>query len=265
MHTAVHQQLLEHNESLIMLLLNPQPAAAIGGKLPLTIYESIYEADDAEPSNPPHLKFVPLKYGIETGEAEMIAMDVVARGAGNAADNQSGAAAAAGAAAAPSGKGKAVEKSSEKPGAVSDGISPQNADLLANLQAKKNAVVMLNSRIKLLLSYLQDPPTGVVNQGILREIKSLTHSRLPLLTPADAGAYEREKVAEETDVNLVVLLGALTKSIEQVRNVGKKFQGIEMMTKAKGKQGGFEDVVEGFGLGRERRRGMDRGGFPGFG
>lgn len=97
---SLHKQLLSHNESLILLCLNPSPSASIGGggKLPLAIYESIYEADDSavatdaqEAGKALKLLFVPLNYTIETGEAEMIGVDFVAKGGfGNAAAELSG-------------------------------------------------------------------------------------------------------------------------------------------------------------------------------
>lgn len=109
---AIHQQLMEYNESLTMLVMNPAPSASVGGggKLPLAIYETLYDADEKDQSKL-RLKFVPLKYTIETGEAEMIAVDFVAKGGfGNA-----GAVAASeddqqnGAAKDKKGKGKAKE------------------------------------------------------------------------------------------------------------------------------------------------------------
>lgn len=96
----LHRQLLSHNESLIMLCLNPSPSASVGGggKLPLAIYESIYEVDDSattadgqETGKALKLMFVPMNYTIETGEAEMIGVDFVAKGGfGNAAAEASG-------------------------------------------------------------------------------------------------------------------------------------------------------------------------------
>jgi COP9 signalosome complex subunit 6 len=88
----LHQQILSYNESAIVLCLNPSSGASVvgGGKLPLGIYESIYEAEDSA-ENVLKLKFVPLKYTIETGEAEMIGVDFVAKGGfGNATAEASG-------------------------------------------------------------------------------------------------------------------------------------------------------------------------------
>lgn len=252
----MHQALLHYNESLTLLLMNPSPAAALagGGKLPIAIYESVYEADDTD-AKTLGLRFVPLNYTIDSGEAEMIGMDFVAKGAGNATSVP------------PAKQTKPVsEKGKEKavPAEKSDkvDVGVQNDELLSNLTAKKNAINMLNARIKLLLSYLQNPPLGVTNHQILREIKSLTNSRLPLLRPANDRAYEKEKLAEESDVNLVILLGAVTKSIEEVRNVGRKSAGIDSMLKSKGKGGALDRVFdEGMDFGRRSRGGLGAFGF----
>lgn len=93
-HVPIHQQILQtYNETAILLAFHPSSVlegAAVGGKLPLTIYESVYdnnegqgmEIDGAEA--PLDLKFRELPYSVETGEAEMISVDFVARGGGNA-------------------------------------------------------------------------------------------------------------------------------------------------------------------------------------
>jgi COP9 signalosome complex subunit 6 len=217
----------------LLLLLNPAPLAGSGGKLPIAIYESIYEASTAGDDKTLSLKFVPLPYTIESGEAEMIGMDFVAKGAGNASSVPTTSHAEDA-----KGKGKAAEGD----------VGAANDELLSNLTAKKNAIQMLNSRIKLLLAYLQNPPDGVTNHQILREIKSLTQSRLPLLRPADEKGWQLEKIKEEGDVNLVVLLGAVTRCIEDVRAVGWKSAGIEQVLKSGKKGMGFDEGFE-FGMG----------------
>lgn len=245
-----------------MLLLNASPAASIGGKLPLTVYESIYEADERDPTKPLGLKFVPIKYTIETGEAERIGMDMVAKSAQAATDIPLDSKET-------NGNGK--EKETADGGANKEkniDVGPQNDELIGALTARKNAIVMLTSRIKLLLKFLQNPPEGVTNQQILREIKSLTHSRLPLLKPADQPAFDAEKSAEEADVHLVQLLGELTKSIEGVASVGRKFGGVQTMEK---RMGGYRQdphesmMMENYmPIGGPRRSGRFSGG-GGFG
>lgn len=140
--------------------------------------------------------------------------------------------------------------------------------VLANLTAKANAIRMLHSRIKLLTTYLSSPPHSEPNHQLLRSLKSLTHSRLPLLTPADAKGFRQEQLSEQSDVHLVALLGTLTKSIEEVRGVGKKFWGIEQMGKANaaGRSGGGGGGGGG-GLGEwsEGRRGERRYAGGGYG
>ena len=106
-HLAIHDQILQsYNETALLLAFHPSTVlegAGVGGKLPLTIYESVYESTsesaraaaqaDADGDNKMEgdaqegqleLKFRELPYSVETGEAEMIGVDYVARGAGNA-------------------------------------------------------------------------------------------------------------------------------------------------------------------------------------
>lgn len=94
-HVHTHRSLQVHNESLILLLLNPY-SASVGGKLPLGVFESFIEGGDAQAhqaggSEGGILKFVPAEYTVETGEAEMIGVGFVAKGGwGNAAAVASG-------------------------------------------------------------------------------------------------------------------------------------------------------------------------------
>ena len=93
-HVPIHQQILHtFNETAVLLAFHPSSVLegpVVGGKLPLTIYESVdeniegqgMEIDGAEA--PLDLKFRELPYSVETGEAEMISVDFVARGGGNA-------------------------------------------------------------------------------------------------------------------------------------------------------------------------------------
>lgn len=104
-HVPIHQQIThEYNETALLLAFHPSSVlegAAVGGKLPLTIYESVYESgqdsgkaargsgDDTTMEVEGHdgaleLRFREVPYFVETGEAEMISVDFVARGGGNA-------------------------------------------------------------------------------------------------------------------------------------------------------------------------------------
>ena len=105
----VHQQILQtYNETAVLLAFHPTSVlegTGVGGKLPLTIYESVYETAeggagagagdmevDAEGGQENagvaegrlDLRFRELPYSVETGEAEMIGVDFVAKGGGNA-------------------------------------------------------------------------------------------------------------------------------------------------------------------------------------
>lgn len=94
----IHSRITElYNDSPILLLFHPESTyteATAAGKLPLTLYESVSENAPTDPNDKAMdidgavqakaIKFRELVYSVETGEAEMISVDFVARGGGNA-------------------------------------------------------------------------------------------------------------------------------------------------------------------------------------
>ena len=206
-----HVQELVGTDSVMLLLFHPEMVNELqGGKLPITLYESVTEAEGGEAET----KFRELAFEVETGEAEMISVDYVASGAGNATAVPKVAAAAgkdatAGAADGGSkktgeGSSKAKGKGKAKDGEGSNGagtdeaslLSAEDEELIASLTAKANAIKMLNQRINLIRqylttlppSYLSDANSTVVpsleqtNHALLRSINAML-SRLPLLNP----------------------------------------------------------------------------------
>src|SRR5277367_3057568 len=213
-HVAIQTQLSSiSSESTILLGFHPSAVleGSVGGKLPLTIYEANVEPpetgnrEDVEMTDTlPSLKvtFKELPYSVETGEAEMIGIDFVARGGGNA---------------------TAVETVVKKPSITTetsnmlkgkkrqepeDGddkqaddqniLSREEGELVSSLTAKSNAIKMLHARINLITAYLEklppsyiasgnvDPSTDAgkdsttINHPILRSIQALLN-RLALL------------------------------------------------------------------------------------
>lgn len=256
-HLPIHRQILHtYNESAILLGFHPAEVleGKGGGKLPLTIYESNYEADDhtAAPAGGEDkemkdgdatlsIKFKELPYSVETGEAEMISVDFVARGGGNATavDSASKKKPAEKSTTKDKGKMKAIAEDESKSD-ENTMLSREDEELIASLTAKANAIKMLHARINLIATYLQNlPPSYVsnsvvggaetdekkhtpVNHSILRSIQALL-GRLSLLIPADSASFEQELMSEKNDVNLVSLLSNITESIKDVREIGRKF------------------------------------------
>ncbi len=263
----IHNQILQGwNESAVLLGFQPQEVLhhSVGGKLPLTIYESNYEADESKPDHdgedkkmddgepPLKLKFREVRYSVETDETEMISMNYIASGGGSAA-------AVASKDAQPSrsvesnGKGKRRLIESEREASV-DALQDDELavtltrgeeETLAALTAKANAVKMLRSRIQLLTAYLESLPASFASKEaadegsmdtdastmtpsltVLREIKALT-GRLGLVIPSDDESFMKEMVSEENDVETINLLSTLMQSIGQARQVGKKFSVID--------------------------------------
>ena len=96
---SVHRQFLKVNDSAVLLAFHPSLVGHLssgGAKLPLTIYETVSDGeadagiDDADKMQDTEdslqdIKFREVPYSIETGEAEMISVDFVAKGGGSAA------------------------------------------------------------------------------------------------------------------------------------------------------------------------------------
>ncbi|KAL0933224.1 cop9 signalosome subunit 6 [Colletotrichum truncatum] len=255
----IHNQLLaEFNESALLLAFHPEEVLShsVGGKLPMTIFESNYEVDDASKapadsedkkmedgeSNKLRLRFRELPYTVETGEAEMISMDHVARGAGNATAIQAPKESKP--------KVQLVESGGKRRVVVPEGedqddtevtLSPEEEEMVAALTAKANAVKMLEGRIRLITTYLERLPPDYLpgleqqqsadahttpSNTILRQIQALV-SRLDLVVPADVESFEKEILCEENDVSIVSRLNELMQSIGGMRDLGKKFSILE--------------------------------------
>lgn len=259
---TVHNQILQGwNESAILLGFHPEQVLdhSVGGKLPLTIYESNYEVDDPKTDNDGEdkkmddgeptlkLKFKELPYTVETDETEMISMNYVAASGGNAAaavpkeDKPSLSIESNG-----KGKRRLVESQDEEKDVAQEdevALTPEEDEMIAALTAKANAIKMLQSRLHLLTTYLERLPPSYVNGDatdltsmdtdyttpsptVLRRIQALV-SRLDLVIPSDKPSFEREMLHEANDVNLVRLLNGIVQSLGQARDVGKKFHVVE--------------------------------------
>ena len=285
----IHRQILQsYNESAIFLGFHPTEVldGSVGGKLPLTIYESNFEADDGpaktgedeemrDVESKLALKFKELPYTIETGEAEFISVDFVARGGGNATavDGTVKKPAAATSTAtevsptADKGKGKGKGKKAEEPEKETkideqQTLSREDEEQIASLTAKANAIKMLHARINLIATYLQNLPPSYISDGkdvegkeytptnhaVLRSVQALL-SRLALLIPADSTGFEHELVSEQNDVSLIGMLNTITQSVKEVRELGKKYAVIEVAKnqkmKGQDRSGSWDTHTEG--------------------
>ena len=255
-------QTLTSTDSLMLLLFHAELVDQLqGGKLPITLYESVEEQHEGASDG--EIKFRELAYEVETGEAEMIGVDFVATGGGNAT-----AVPKADTTAAPSstqeagsskdkdkdkktkGKGKAKDQAGEDADSenATSALSAEDEELIASLTAKSNAIKMLNTRLNLIRSYLQtlppsyltdasstEAPAGTTNYTLLRSINAML-SRLPLLAPPTMTSETTTQDAvlqpssltsaaekEKQDVHLSTLLATLTRSISEAQTMGMKF------------------------------------------
>ncbi|EAW12625.1 COP9 signalosome complex subunit 6 [Aspergillus clavatus NRRL 1] len=240
---SIHRQILQnYNESAVFLAFHPsqvQEASRNGVKLPLTIYESVYEGENAAETGKAMqvdgeeqsltIRFRPLPYSVETGEAEMIGMDTVARTARTAAAIESPDSNSAGVS---QKGGKAGKRSEAEPSPENVVLSQEEEELIASLNTRLNAVRTLESRIFLIKSYLSSISPASEDQSgettktylshpILRNINALL-SHLSLLTPHEQNGFFAESLAQNNDVRLVSLLGELSECIKGMRELGRK-------------------------------------------
>ena len=242
----IHSQILQGwNESALLLGFHPEEVMqhSVGGKLPLTIYESNYEVDDGDGEDKKmdegtlRLRFREIPYSVETDETEMISMNYVAGSSGAAVPARS---------VESTGKGKRrlVEADGESTDDVD--LSREEEELVAALTAKANAIKMLHSRIRLLITYLEGLEEKTTPSfPILRQIQALV-SRLDLVIPSDAEAFKKEVQQETNDVHLIELLNGVMQSVTQAREVGRKVHIVE--TKAAQKRPGGPDYMASPGL-----------------
>lgn len=271
----IHNWILtEHNESSLLLAFHPEEAVnqSAGSRLPLTIYESNYEVDEPKADQggedkemkdsdaPLKLKFRELPYSVETGEAEMISMDFVARGAGNAtlvkpAETTKPRKVLQEVEVEGKGKRRAgdIEKEKQTVTQTVDEhvLSREDEELIATLTTKANAIKMLQARIKLLITYLERLPPSMLSEAnaptvtdqkmeahstpshtILRSIQALVN-RLALMVPSATAAFDEEMMSEANDVHLVTLLNDVMQSAIGIRDIGKMHHAVESTRKDK--------------------------------
>ena len=301
-----------YNETGVLLAIHPEAfelTQGVNQKLPITIYESVSEAEpskdegsmqvDGEESS--DLKFRQLSYTVETDEAEMIAIDYVAKGAGSAAavaepTPQASTTAAAQQPDTEDKKGKkradAPSNTTTKPQTTTNGTSAsldtltaEEQDQIATIQTRLNSVRMLQSRLQLLTeflstlppSYLSDNPTPLTPSSPdpshlphLRNIQALL-TRLSLLSPSTTSAQsaptalESAQRAQSNDAALTQLLSILNHDVQALGELGRKFATVENARSAK-KKGGGQGHGMGFGaLGDLGEEMMSAGGGAGGG
>lgn len=252
----IHNQILQGwNESAVLLGFHPEEVLqhSVGGKLPLTIYESNLEVDDPrdgedkkmldEDEPPLKLKFREVPYSIETDETEMISMNYVATGGtGTASTSNKEERPARSIESTGKGKRRLVQADSDVDEDDIDLDSPTAADLsreedemVASLTAKVNAIKMLQSRIRLITTYLERLPAGdeeatpehtKPSLPVLRQIQALVN-RLDLVIPSDKQAFEEEMAQESNNVHLLEMLNTIMQSVSGARDVGRKHAIVE--------------------------------------
>jgi len=174
----IHKQISEYNENPLYLQLNTQITSAMR-ELPIHLYESELRMVDDSPTQ----LFVKVPYKIETGEAERISVDHIAR--------------------------------------ITSNSSGVGSSLTAHMTAVHNAITMLNQRIKILLSYLEATKSGKIapDYGLLRRIASLVN-QLPAI---DTQQFQQEFINEYNDALMITYLAVMTKGANHINEMIDKF------------------------------------------
>ncbi|GAB7360156.1 hypothetical protein MBLNU230_g7919t1 [Neophaeotheca triangularis] len=272
-------QQISGNDNILLLLFQPELVETVtGGRLPIGLYESSVE--QGQDAGEESMRFKELSFEVETAEAEMIGVDFVAKGGGNATaipgtQSKAGKAEAGKTTKTPM-KGKGKAKAEEEQDLDTDALSSADEELIASLTAKANAVKMLKKRIDVIRNYLEsqpssyltdassdEPPRNETNHQILRSILALL-SRLPLLTPpsnvlakdssapAANSSLAEAGLQEKADVHLTSLLAALTRATHEAQGMGNKFHMVQKERSNKfsggGGSGGFRGPAGGAGF-----------------
>ncbi|SMR48709.1 unnamed protein product [Zymoseptoria tritici ST99CH_1E4] len=247
------RQLLS-SDSIMLLLFHPEMVDSLqGGKLPISLFESVeeIEADQLQ------LRFRELQYEVETGDAEMIGVDFVAKGGGTATAVRKAEIHSPTASGLKEKKGKGKGKAKEEDGDTNETtsthhLSAEDDELISSLNAKVNAIKMLNERLDLIRSYLTSLPPSYLtdstlkdmpenaNYTLLRSVNSML-SRLPLLTSpksdsqaasnvdgaASLSSLQQAEQKEKQDVHLTSLLANLTRSVAEAQSLSSKFHVVQ--------------------------------------
>ncbi|KAK4226164.1 hypothetical protein QBC38DRAFT_481121 [Podospora fimiseda] len=296
LHLPIHKSITALNDSAVFLgfhledIISPIP----GDPLPVTIYESNLEVDgddkemkDTENSTKMVLRFRKLPYTIETGEAEMIAMQFIREGGANATsstpvpaiidqfDKKI---------AVDDGKGKrravaandtkGEEKIKQEPPV--EAVTTKDANLtkieteyMSALQTKSNALKMLKARLNLIIAYLTRLPPGFTsgNQTVAQAaeasrasggqytvpVNNILRHINALVTNIELGApseaLQKEILQETNDVNLISMVSDLLTSVNQLRDAGRKAAVTERQRLANRKSG--PGSSRGLGMGKD--------------
>ncbi|EFA77224.1 Mov34/MPN/PAD-1 family protein [Heterostelium album PN500] len=140
---AIHKQIMELNESPIFLMLDTTAATLNAKDLPIAVYESEVHIVNEQPA----ILFVKTTYKIQTGEAERIGVNHIAK-------------------VTPSGA--------------------EGSSLTTHLFTMQNAFSMMNIRVKILRKYLQGVKDKTIpyDHGIMRQVASLCNT-LPTINNED--------------------------------------------------------------------------------
>ncbi|KAL9111158.1 MAG: hypothetical protein Q9227_004421 [Pyrenula ochraceoflavens] len=268
----IHSQIVNNNEAALLVAFHPSElsdsassTSDVSAKLPITVYETVQELDNAgatkdrdqkatamqiDGEDPVPFKIRPVHYSIETEETEMIGINYVAKGSGNASMSSSEATSShqpQSSSRLPSGQKSSRRIASNSISASSEDSSGQKgttfadtreelvlstseADLVASLGTRLNSVRMLESRIRLLQKFLQSLPSTYLSDASFQNQylpeKEAAHVRsiaallkkLSLLTPRTSLGSDSTSDTTSNAVATAQRAGVLPASLAQTND-----------------------------------------------
>lgn len=279
-------EMLKRNENALCLMFNADTivnGAADETRMPFVIYECVQDqqsdaADDKDMDTvDPELSFRVVEWEMATEEAELISLEFVKNGAGNATRVRTGAGADALSSSTtaqdePSAKGlpstKNGTKDEKKPqktarAAAADLYTPEEEEMLSFLTTRANATRTLLNRLNTIKAYL-DQSGADASPELLRAVKAML-ARLPSIEAAKAVQQPKTEESSSkdqptatgatadagmTDTLLVELLGGIGKSLHTARDLGGKFAAVEAGRRdGRRQRDGYMDFPSGLGGG----------------
>lgn len=257
--------LLSNNGYALALMFHAdliESGSADEHQMPFTIFEPVYnkkpEAITNTSKSPVALpdSFQTIPWEFVTGEAEMISLEAVKNGGGNATRVKTGAQSEL---AAPAAQGQPTKNGSKDDKAktqqksrvaTSDLYTAEEEEMLSFLTTRANAIRTLLNRLKSIQSYTDaaEKTPGSAGPELLRAIKAML-ARLPSIeaaknaqnssedsessaTFASTGATASPGISEAL---LVELLGSIGKNLQSTRELGGKFSAVESAKRERGR------------------------------
>ncbi|KAI5303989.1 hypothetical protein KEM56_006986 [Ascosphaera pollenicola] len=236
----IHRHILKkYNQDAVLLAFHPSqmldPSKQAAGKLPVTVYESVWEDEQTHSSSaqPPasgqpsslQIRLRELPNSMETDDTEMIAINTLSKGGDDASQSCDY----------PGNQGQENTLNSKR----NSVLNREEEDMISSLQTRLGALNTLNSRLELIVTYLQsvspelqDGTGGPAQQrGVSRQLLRQTSSLISNLSlvgpPSDSGAPPTTSVTQFHDADMLEILTNLCQIVSDLPKISTSLASYE--------------------------------------